>query len=106
MGKSGYIFLLALTISNMFVQGPLLKLVRSRYGQGAGTRFLDGARDVYLLIVTVWASVAWGFLWRGAGIGAVSLLVVAGTWLYRRRAVMRLRPPAGQQPVPDPRESA
>ncbi len=106
MGMSGHIFLMALTVSNMLVQGPLAKLVRSRYGQGGATRMLDGASGVYGLIFTVWASVAWGFPWPGAGVGAGMLLIVLGTWLYRRREAGRLRASAGQQTVPGPREPA
>ncbi len=95
MGNSGHIFLMALMTANVLVQGPLVKRVRSRYGKSAGTTVLDGACGIYGLIFIIWASLAWGFLWWGAGIGAGTLMVVVGTWLYRRRAVERLRAPTG-----------
>ncbi|WP_261556518.1 hypothetical protein [Frankia tisae] len=106
MGKSDYIFLMVLMTADMLAQDLLVRLVRSRRGEGAGTMALDGARGAYGLILTVWVSVTWGFLWRGAVIGAVMLLAVVGTRLYRRRAAMRFLVAAGQQVAPDPYEPA
>ncbi|WP_261565467.1 hypothetical protein [Frankia gtarii] len=106
MEKSDYIFLMVLVTVNVLAQGPLVWLVRSRHGEGAGTMTLDVTRGAYGLISTVWVSVTWGFLWPGAVVGLGMLLVMVGTWLYRHRVAMRLQMQAEQQVAPDPREPA
>ncbi len=105
MGQADWIFLLVLQSANVLGQGPLVKFMRRRRGEAAGTMALDVVRAVYALAFTIWVSIAWGFFWWGAGSGTIMLLIPLGTWLYRRRRAMRTVP-VGSAVTPEPREPA